>query len=126
MPGDTIVSEKDIEMGLHCSDTGCEMDRSLLDKISASRTALAESARFVPSYKDGKPNGVQIFAIRPGSVFAKIGMQDADFIKAVNGLDTSSLDAAVLAYHELQHASRLTFQIERHGKLIPLMLSFAK
>lgn len=119
-PGDATGLEKDIDKGVRCSGSNCEVDRSLIDKILANTTALATSARFVPSIKDGKPNGFKVFAIRPGSVFAKIGMQNADLVKGINGLDMSSPDKALEAYTKLKSASHLTMQLERRGETVTL------
>lgn len=120
MPGETTGLEKDIDKGVRCSGSNCEVDRSLIDKVLANTTALATSARFVPSIKDGKPNGFKLYAIRPGSMFAKIGLQNADLIKVINGLDMSTPDKALEAYTKLKSASHLTVMVERHGQNITL------
>lgn len=119
-PGDPTGIEKDIDKGVRCSGASCEVDKSLIDKVLANTTALATSARFVPSIKDGKPNGFKLYAIRPGSVFAKIGMQNADLVKAINGLDMATPDKALEAYTKLKSASHLTVQLERRGENITL------
>jgi general secretion pathway protein C len=120
MPGDPTGLEKDVEKGVRCSGSSCEVDKSLIDKILSNTTALATSARFVPSIKDGKPNGFKLYAIRPGSVFAKIGLQNADLIKGINGLDMSTPDRALEAYTKLKSASHLTVNVERRGENVTL------
>ena len=120
MPGEATGLEKDIDKGVRCNGASCEVDKSLIDKVLANTTALAASARLVPSFLDGKPNGFKLFAIRPGSIFAKIGMQNADLIKAINGLDMSTPDKALEAYSKLKTASHLTVMLERRGENITL------
>ncbi|HNN92150.1 MAG TPA: type II secretion system protein GspC [Pseudomonadota bacterium] len=120
MPGDPTGLEKDVEKGVRCTGASCEVDKSLIDKILSNTTALATSARFVPSIKDGKPNGFKLYAIRPGSVFAKIGLQNADLIKGINGLDMSTPDRALEAYTKLKSASHLTVNVERRGENVTL------
>ncbi len=120
MPGEATGLEKDIDKGIRCNGANCEVDKSLIDKVLANTTALATSARFVPSIKDGKPNGFKLYAIRPGSMFAKIGMQNADLIKAINGLDMSTPDKALEAYTKLKSASHLTVMLERRNENITL------
>ena len=120
MPGETTGLEKDVDKGVRCNGSNCEVDKSLIDKVLANTTALATSARFVPSIKDGKPNGFKLYAIRPGSMFAKIGMQNADLIKAINGLDMSTPDKALEAYTKLKSASHLTVMLERRNENITL------
>ena len=120
MPGEITGLEKDIDKGIRCNGSNCEVDKSLIDKVLANTTALATSARFVPSIKDGKPNGFKLYAIRPGSMFAKIGMQNADLIKAINGLDMATPDKALEAYTKLKSASHLTVMLERRNENITL------
>ena len=112
--------DKEVEKGVRCTGNACEVDKSLIDKFLQNTTALATSARFVPSSKDGKPNGFKVYAIRPGSVFAKIGMQNADLVKAINGLDMATPDRAFEAYTKLKSASHLTMQLERRGENVTL------
>ena len=118
--GESTGLEKDVERGVRCSGSSCEVDKSLIDKFLSNTTALATSARFVPSMKDGKPNGFKLYAIRPGSVFAKIGLQNADLIKVINGLDMSTPDRALEAYTKLKSASHLTVMVERRGENVTL------
>ena len=49
--------------------THCTVDRALVEKLLSNTTMLATAARFVPSIKDGKPNGFKLYAIRPQSIF---------------------------------------------------------
>ena len=53
-------------------------------------------------------------------MFAKIGMQNADLIKAINGLDMSTPDKALEAYTKLKTASHLTVMLERRNENITL------
>jgi len=112
--------EKDVEKGVRCTGSNCEVDKSLIDKVLANTTALATSARFVPWIKDGKPSGFKLYNIRTASIFSKIGLQNADLIKAINGLDMSTPDKALEAYTKLKSASHLTVMVERRGENVTL------
>jgi general secretion pathway protein C len=112
--------EKDVEKGVRCTGSSCEVDKSLIDKVLANTTALATSARFVPWIKDGKPSGFKLYNIRTNSIFSKIGIQNADLIKAINGLDMSTPDKALEAYTKLKSASHLTVMVERRGENVTL------
>jgi general secretion pathway protein C len=81
---------------------------------------LATSARFVPSIKDGKPNGFKLYAIRPQSIFGRIGLQNGDTIKAINGSEMTTPDAALALYTKLRNASHLSVQVERRGETVTL------
>ena len=110
----------DIESGVSCSGNSCTIDRALVEKLLANTTMLATSARFVPSIKDGKPNGFKLYAIRPQSIFGRIGLQNGDTIKAINGSEMTTPDAALGLYTKLRNASHLSVQVERRGETVAL------
>lgn len=115
-PSESSWLERDVDKGVRCHGSRCEIDKSLIDKVLANTATLATWARFVPSSRDSKPNGFKLYAIRPGSLFAKIGMRNADLLKAINGLDLSTPDKALKAYVKLKTASHLTVLLERRGE----------
>jgi general secretion pathway protein C len=108
----------DIDPGksLQCSGNSCTIERAFVDKMLSNTAALATAARFVPSIKDGKPNGFKLYAIRPNSIFGRIGLQNGDTIKAINGMDMSSPDKALEIYTKLRYASHLSVSIERRNE----------
>ena len=97
-------------------DTKYDIERQLVDKILADPTVAARSARIVPSIKDGKPNGFKMYAIRPNSLFAKIGLQNGDTITSINGMDMSSPDKALEVYTKVRSASSLSVSVIRRGQ----------
>jgi general secretion pathway protein C len=102
------------------SDTAYEIDRDLVDKILADPSVVARQARIVPSIKDGKANGFKMYAIRPNSVFAKIGLQNGDTIQSINGFDMSSPDKALEVYTKVRSASNLSISILRRGQPVSM------
>lgn len=117
-PGSAI--EGDVARGVRCNGAQCDIDRSLVDKLLANTTELATSARFVPSVKDGRPNGFKLYAIRPASIFGKIGLQNGDTVKQINGMEMATPDQALAVYSKLRTASHLTVSLERRGETITL------
>lgn len=97
-------------------ETKFDIDRALVDKILADPTVAARSARIVPSIKDGKPNGFKMYAIRPNSLFAKIGLQNGDTITSINGMDMSSPDKALEVYTKVRSSSSLSVSVIRRGQ----------
>lgn len=112
--------DNDVARSVRCNGSNCDVDRSLIDKMLANTTDLATAARFVPSVKDGRPNGFKLYAIRPTSIFGKIGLQNGDTIKAINGMEMASPDQALAVYSKLRTASHLTVSLERRGETITL------
>jgi len=104
-------------------ETTYEIDRSLVDKVLANPTAVARGARVVPSVKNGQPNGFKLYAIRPSSVYAKIGLMNGDTIHAVNGFELTSLDKGLEVYTKVKESTSLSVSVTRRGK--PLNLSYS-
>lgn len=87
--------------------------RADLNKATGNLGALASQARIVPSAKD---NGFKIFSIAKDSLYTKIGIQNGDVLKSINGIELSSPDKALEAYSRLQSASKLSLDIVRKGQ----------
>lgn len=100
-------------------DTHYEISRDLVNKIIANPAAI-RGARIVPSIKNGKPNGFKLYAIRPSSAFAKIGLQNGDTIHSINGFDLTSPDKALEVYTKVREANSLSVSITRRGRSITM------
>ena len=110
-----------IEQGIKMIDeNNYEIDQSLRDKVLANPMAVATGARIVPSVKNGKPNGFKMYAIRPSSVYAKIGFRNGDTVQAINGYELSTPDKALEVYTKLKDASNLSVTITRRGEPVTL------
>jgi general secretion pathway protein C len=72
-------------------------------------------ARIVPAFKDGQSEGFKLFSIRPDSIYTKIGVQNGDVIKQINGYDLNSPEKALEIYSKLKEASRIDIVIDRNG-----------
>src|SRR5262249_26192539 len=64
-------------------DTDYTIDHGLIDKVLADPISVSAGARVVPSMKNGTPWGFKLYAIRPGSVYAALGLQNGDTIHAI-------------------------------------------
>jgi general secretion pathway protein C len=91
-----------------------------VEKALANTAALTSMARLVPSMRDGKPNGFKMYAIRPNSLFARLGMQNSDTLRQVNGNEMSTPDQALQLLTKLRTASHLSLQLERRGETVTM------
>ncbi len=105
---------------VQCSGNNCTVERALVESLLTNTTSLAMAARFVPSMKDGKPNGFKLYAIRPNSIFGRIGLQNGDTIKGINGSDMTTPDAALALYSKLRSASHLSVAVERRNQAVTM------
>jgi general secretion pathway protein C len=113
-----------IESGVRkTGENSWEIDRSVVDKVLANPAAVGRGARIVPSIKNGKPNGFKLYAIRPSSVYSKIGLMNGDTLHAVNGFELSTPDKALEVYTKVREASSLQVTVTRRGKPVDLNYS---
>jgi len=104
-------------------ETTYEVDRSLVDKLLANPLAASKGARVTPSIKNGKPNGIKLYAIRPSSIYAKLGLANGDTIHSINGFELDSLDKGLEVYQKVKDASGLQVSITRRGKPVTVNYS---
>jgi len=103
------------------SDNEFEIDGLLLDSILDNSAAFSRGARIVPSIKNGKPNGFKLYAIRPSSVFANLGLMNGDTIHAINGYYLTSPDKALEIYTKIREADEVTVDLTRRGKPVRIL-----
>jgi general secretion pathway protein C len=109
------------ELGSSIRATGentYEVPRAEIDKTLSNLNSLAMKARIVPAFKDGKATGFKLFSIRPNSLYSKIGVQNGDVIKRINGYDLNSPEKALEVYTKLKEATRIDLELERRGKTV--------
>ncbi len=113
-----------IEEGVNkVSDTEFEIDKKVVDKVLENPMSVARGARIVPSIKNGKANGFKLYAIRPSSVYAKIGLMNGDTIHSINGFDLTSPDKALEVYTKVKSATSISVNATRRGKPVTLNYS---
>jgi general secretion pathway protein C len=98
------------------SDTNYEVGQNVVDGALQNLAGLATDARIVPAFEGGKSVGFKMFSIRPGSLYAKIGLQNGDVISRINGYEMSSPDKALEVYQKLKDSKHVTVDLKRRGK----------
>lgn len=104
-------------------ESNYEIDKALVEKVLLNPMAVAKGARVVPSMKNGKPDGFKLYAIRPSSAFAKLGLANGDTLQAINGFELTSADKALEVYTKLREATSLEVEVTRRGKPVTLKYS---
>ncbi|MCX5741956.1 MAG: hypothetical protein NT062_05595 [Proteobacteria bacterium] len=124
----TVAVEADgfadrLTMGIKkVDDTHYEIQRAVLDEVLANPASFVKGARIVPMMKDGMPQGFKIYAIRPNSSYALLGLTNGDSLVSINGLELTSADKALKVYSKLRDAKQLTLELVRRGK--PLTMTY--
>jgi general secretion pathway protein C len=92
--------------------------RGEIDRTLSNLNEVAMQARIVPAFKDGQATGFKLFSIRPDSIYSKIGVQNGDVIRRINGFELNSPEKALEVYSKLKEASRIEIEIDRNGSAI--------
>jgi general secretion pathway protein C len=100
------------------NDNRYDVSKKYIDNTLSNLNAVATQARIVPSFKNGVANGFKLFSIVPDSLYSKIGIQNGDVIRRINGYEMNSPDKALEIYQKLRDANRIEVEIERRGDTI--------
>jgi S1-C subfamily serine protease len=107
-------------------DTHYRLPRATADALLADPSTMAKGARVVPAIRNGQPDGFKLYAIRPSSVYARLGFQNGDTIRAINGYEMTSPDKALELYTKARNANDLTFDLWRRGRSVMLNIEITK
>jgi general secretion pathway protein C len=92
------------------------IERSLVQGLLANQAALMRTARVIPHEEGGRVVGVKLYGIRRSSLLGRLGIQNGDMLRTINGFDMTSPDSALEAYARLQNADRITINLNRRGQ----------
>lgn len=105
-----------LESGIQqISEREYSIDRSLVTSLLANQAALMRTARVIPHEEGGRVVGVKLYGIRRSSLLGRLGIQNGDMLRTINGYDMTSPDSALEAYARLQSADRITINLARRG-----------
>jgi general secretion pathway protein C len=113
------------ELGEHIKKTGdnqFEVEQEGVNKALGDLSKLATQARIVPAFEGGEAVGFKLFSIRPGSLYSKVGIQNGDVIRRINGYELNSPDKALEVYQKLKDAKEISVDLKRRGK--PMSMSY--
>lgn len=87
-----------------------------VDESVSNLSDLITQLRAVPNQENGKTNGFKLFAIKRGSLFQKIGLENNDVVQRVNGIDLNDPTRAMALLQELQGQTKLSVDVVRGGE----------
>lgn len=103
--------------GIRCRGDHCDVARWVVDRVLADTSALAGCARIVPWIGDGRPQGFKLYAVRAGSLLARLGLRNGDGLRTVNGWELSTPDTALEVYSRVRFTNRIELALVREGRL---------
>ncbi len=73
---------------------------------------LFSQARILPKWENGQMVGVQVSAIKPGSLFAELGIENGEVITQLNGIQIDSPERSAEVMMELAESDQLSVTVE--------------
>lgn len=101
------------------TDGRIEVARAMLRVLESDARS---AARIVPVVVGGKQRGYKLYAIRPGSALAALGLQNGDAVVAVDGEVLDSHARAAPLWRSLLTRSQVTLELTRRER--PVTLAF--
>ncbi|MGE0791439.1 MAG: type II secretion system protein GspC [Sandaracinaceae bacterium] len=110
------IDPAELEAGIsQVSEREFSIDRGLVNKLLTNQAALMRTARVIPHEEGGRVVGVKLYGIRRSSLLGRLGIQNGDMLRTINGYDMSAPDSALEAYARLRNADRITINLTRRG-----------
>jgi general secretion pathway protein C len=100
-----------------------EVSRQEFESATNNMGTLLTQARIVPNLSEGQVDGYKVFAIKKGSLYEKIGLQNGDVIKNINGINISSPEKALQLFQDLRNESAFAVELTRNGQ--PMTLNYS-
>ena len=98
------------------TDSSFLIDEDEVEGALDNLNELLTQIRVVPNFENGKTTGFKVFAIRPDSIFDKIGLKNGDVIQRINDMDINSPEKAFEIFQQLKSEKNLSLDITRNGQ----------
>lgn len=99
------------------SDSQYAVSKRYLNSQLASMNQLLTDVRAVPNVgKEGVTDGFKVFAIRKGSLFDKIGLQNNDVVKRINGIEIDSAEKGLELFQALKNETAFNVDLMRQSQ----------
>lgn len=96
-------------------DNKFAIDQAEIDGALANLDKLYTEIRAVPNFQDGKVQGMKILSIKPGSIFAKLGLKRGDVLARINGVELD-IKSGFAIFNQLKDQKTFNLDLNRDGK----------
>lgn len=115
-PASTTVPVNVAESGAKKTISRAEFQQKMLNDIDNAMQGVKAG----PHRVNGQIEGFQLIRIRPYNVLYDYGLRSGDIIKRINGKKIDSTEKLYNMWQGFKNESKLTFDIERNGKIVTL------
>lgn len=95
-------------------------------KPAPTKPAPKDQPRFVPAVKNGKPQGINVFAVKTGTRFANQGYKNGDRLTAIDGQPVNDTTEAAFREVVLEGTRGGKVELVRAGKPLTLTIEVVK
>lgn len=91
------------------------VDQREIDDALQNLDRLMTEIRIVPNFVGGKPAGMKVLSVRPGSIITKLGIQRGDVLEKVNGQDLD-IRRGMDLFNQMRDMRSFALDVSRGGK----------
>lgn len=100
--------------------TTYRVPRATVEAWTADPALVTSGGRGIPVLGPGEQSGFRLYAIRPGSAYTALGLEDGDVIRAINGTPLVSTDQILGLV--ARSTAQITLDLVRRGQ--PMILNY--
>ena len=91
------------------------IDQREVDEALTNLDQLYTQIRIVPNFRGGQPAGMKVLAVKPGSIFGKLGIKRGDILERINGLELD-IKRGMELFGQLKDQKDLRIDLVRRGQ----------
>ena len=96
------------------------LPRSFVNGAIANANQILTQVRVKPYFVSGISEGYWVGNIQPGSIIEKMGLQNGDIVKSVNGETLDSPEKIFQVYQQVRETGTVSVDVERDGTIVTL------
>jgi general secretion pathway protein C len=124
-PKVTISSaDRHVEEGFQRIGTRTEVDGRYRDRLIREELPnILMQASSEPVVVNGEISGFRIFQFDQNSIFHKLGLQDGDVVREINGIPLNNVARTIQFLNGLREENRVQVSVQRNGSPVTLELN---
>ncbi len=91
------------------------VDQAEIDNALNNLDKLFTEVRAVPNFVGGKPAGLKLLALTPGTLLSKLGLQRGDVLEQINGVNVD-IQKGLEIFNQLRGEKRVVINLVRNGQ----------
>ncbi len=91
--------------------------RSLVNNAASDIASLMNQVRIEKALENGRPAGLRVMDMKPGSIFRRMGLRNGDILTAVAGSPVQSVKDMASLYQDLKNTSQVEVLVKRRNRL---------